>query len=330
MDFAQRLERAWYRRPIRLLWLLWPLEILYRTVVALRRIRLQRRAKPQQTTVIVVGNITVGGTGKTPLVIALVRWLQAEGYKPGVISRGYGGQAPYYPFVVTASGRPEQTGDEPLLIASSADCPVVIGPDRVAALAEIERRFGCDVVISDDGLQHYALQRHIEIAVVDGVRGFGNGHCLPMGPLREPARRVDEVDLLVINGESALSWRRPYSEMQLEPAKPVNLLSGKSRDIAEFEGRVHAVAGIGNPRRFFTTLLELGLSPIAHPFPDHHRFIEEDLRFEGDFPLVMTEKDAVKCRAFATDNMWFLPVQAALPASFYTSLKRKLKNLSEE
>ncbi len=330
MDFAQRIERAWYRRRVRFLWLLWPLEVFYRAVVLLWRKRLQRHAVPQQTTVIVVGNITVGGTGKTPLVIALVRWLQAEGYKPGVISRGYGGQAPYYPFVVTATGRPEQTGDEPLLIASATDCPVVVGPDRVAALAEIERRFGCDIVISDDGLQHYALQRHIEIAVVDGVRGFGNGHCLPVGPLREPARRVEEVDLLVINGESTRTWGRSYSEMRLEPAKPVNLVTGKSRDIAEFEGRVHAVAGIGNPQRFFTTLLELGLTPIAHPFPDHHHFTQDDFQFEGELPLVMTEKDAVKCRAFVTENMWYLPVQAALPASFYTSLKRKLKNLSEE
>lgn len=328
MNLARRIERAWYRRRVRTLWLLWPLECLYRGLSALRRKRLQQRAKPQSTKVIVVGNISVGGTGKTPLVIALVRWLQAEGYKPGVISRGYGGQAPAYPFVVASHSSAQETGDEPLLIARSTGCPVVIGPDRVAALAEVERRFDCDIVVSDDGLQHYALQRHIEIAVVDGVRGFGNGHCLPVGPLREPASRVDEVDFLVINGESARSWARPYSEMRLEPAKLVNLVTGATRSAADFDRPVHAVAGIGNPRRFFTTLLELGLSPIAHPFPDHHHFIAEDLQFEGDLPLVMTEKDAVKCRAFATDNMWSLPVQAALPASFYAGLERKLKNLS--
>ncbi|MBB3046305.1 tetraacyldisaccharide 4'-kinase [Litorivivens lipolytica] len=324
---------------MRALWLLWPLECFYRVVTRYRRKRLQQSAEPLPLPVIVVGNVAVGGTGKTPLVIALVRWLQSQGYKPGVISRGYGGQAPTYPYVVKANASAELVGDEPLLIARSTGCPVVVGPDRVADVRALQAQFDCDIVVSDDGLQHYRLHRDIEIAVIDGVRGFGNGHCLPVGPLREPENRLDEVDLIVVNGDSTLSLTRSHCEMRLEPGKLKNLKTGKTLAAGDLiveqidqqgGGRVHAVAGIGNPKRFFTTLVELGLTPIPHVFPDHYAYTERDLRFEGELPLVMTEKDAVKCAPFASDAMWSLPVQAALPASFYTSLERKLKKLSED
>ena len=330
MNLAARIERAWYRRHAGLLWLLWPLELLYRLISFLRKRWLVKKSIPQLTPVIVVGNISVGGTGKTPLVIAVVRWLQSQGYKPGVISRGYGGEAPSYPCPVTPSSTAAEVGDEPLLIARSAQCPVVVGPDRVAALARLERDYGCDIVVSDDGLQHYALQRDIEIIVVDGMRGMGNGHCLPVGPLREGPGRLASADLLVINGETDELWGRAGHIMRLEPGKLVNVSTGEKRRADDFPARVHAVAGIGNPKRFFTTLVELGLRPVQHRFPDHHTFCADDFDFGDTLPVVMTEKDAVKCGAFAREDFWMLPVTAALPAEFFFGLERKLKALQED
>lgn len=330
MTLAERIERAWYRKRTGALLLLWPLEGLYRLLSALRKRWLIKKAIPQLTPVIVVGNISLGGTGKTPLVIAVVRWLQSQGYKPGVISRGYGGQSAYYPFPVTDSALAQQVGDEPLLIARAAKCPVVVGPDRVAALDFIERHYGCNIVVSDDGLQHYALARDIEIIVVDGMRGMGNGHCLPVGPLREPTSRLREADLVVVNGETDQHWGGHASVMRLEPGKLVNLVTGEKRLPEDFPKRVRAVAGIGNPKRFYTTLVEFGLRPVPERFPDHHAFTAQDLDFGDALPIVMTEKDAVKCRAFAHENMWMLPVTAALPAAFFVALDEKIKSLTED
>lgn len=330
MRLRERLERAWYRPSPGFLYLLLPLEWLFRLVVTLRRRWLQKRAMPQLTPIIVVGNINLGGTGKTPLVIALVRWLQAQGYKPGVVSRGYGGREQDAPRVVTASSRAEEVGDEPLLIAQATGCAVVVGPDRVGGVARLEADFGCNIIVSDDGLQHYALSRDIEIVVVDGARGLGNGHCLPVGPLREPAWRLNTADILVVTGESSLRWSRQAYRLRLEPGKLVNLKTGATRPASEFSVAVHAVAGIGNPRRFFTTLIELGMRPVTHSFPDHHPFTPSDLAFGDSLPVIMTEKDAVKCRAFANEDLWYLPVTAALPADFFAGFEQKLKSLSEE
>ncbi|HCS28671.1 MAG TPA: tetraacyldisaccharide 4'-kinase [Spongiibacteraceae bacterium] len=326
----QRIERAWYRRNPGILYLAWPLEAFYRSVSTLRRLWLKKRAIPQLTPVIVVGNISVGGTGKTPLVIALVHWLQAQGYKPGVVSRGYGGQASHYPFTVTRNSSADDAGDEPLLIAREAGCPVVVGPDRVAALGKLERDFACNIVVSDDGLQHYALKRDIEIVVVDGARGLGNGHCLPVGPLREPGWRLNTADILVVNGEAEHEFGRSAHTMLLEPRRLVNIKTGEKMAVSELPPAVHAVAGIGNPRRFFTTLIELGLRPITHSFVDHHQYTAEDIEFGDSLPVIMTEKDAVKCAGFASDKHWYLPVTAALPAAFFMALESKINLLNEE
>ncbi|MFT5033872.1 MAG: tetraacyldisaccharide 4'-kinase [Bermanella sp.] len=330
MSLRHHIERAWYRRNPGVLYLFWPLEGLYCLVSNLRKRWLQKRAIPQLTPVIVVGNISVGGTGKTPLVIALVRWLQAQGYKPGVVSRGYGGRAAHYPCAVTASSSPQQVGDEPLLIVREGACPVVVSPDRVAGVAKLEKDFNCNIVVSDDGLQHYALQRDVEIVVIDGARGLGNGHCMPVGPLREPARRLTAVDILVVNGESEQAFGPSAHMMLLEPHRLVNLKTGKKMAVADLPMVVHAVAGIGNPRRFFTSLIELGLRPTTHRFVDHHVYTAADIEFGDDLPVIMTEKDAVKCAGFASEHHWYLPVTAALPAEFFMALDKKLKTLNEE
>ncbi len=330
MSFRQWIEKNWYGSHPGALYLFWPLELFYRVVSSLRRVWLIKKAVPQLTPVIIVGNISVGGTGKTPLVIAVVRWLKAQGYKPGVVSRGYGGKAGHYPCAVNEGSSAHEVGDEPLLIAREATCPVVVGPDRVAALAKLETDFGCNIVVSDDGLQHYALQRDIEIVVVDGARALGNGHCLPLGPLREPPWRLNTADMLVVNGEYDHQFGRSAHTMRFEPGQLINLKTGEKAAVDTFPVHVHAVAGIGNPGRFFATLIELGLRPITHSFEDHYHYSEADLAFGDELPVIMTAKDAVKCAPFADDKHWYLPVTAALPANFFAELELTLKNLNKE
>lgn len=292
--------------------LLRPLSWLYRGIVMLRyaayRTGLLRR-RQVAVPVIIVGNITVGGTGKTPLVIWLVELLRREGYRPGVVSRGYRGRARHWPQQVRPDSDPDMVGDEPVVISRRTQCPVAVGPDRVAAAEALLRYNDVDVVISDDGLQHYALERDIEIVVIDGVRRFGNRLCLPAGPLREPVSRLARADFLVVNGGSALRGEFPMS------MQPGRLRSVRNSDVAlepeNFPGKhVHAVAGIGNPDRFFRQLRQLGFTLIEHPFPDHHAFRAQDLVFGDDLPVIMTEKDAVKCRRFCGDNCWYLPIEA--------------------
>ncbi len=265
--------------------------------------------------VIVVGNISVGGSGKTPLVIWLAQQLNALGRNAGIISRGYGGDA-VVPCEVAGNADPRAVGDEPLLLARRSGCPVWIGADRVAAgRALLQAHPACDVVIADDGLQHYRLARDVEIAVVD-ARGFGNAWPLPAGPLREPIARLATVAAVVENeyrgGElEALPRRFP---LRLAGARFHCLAAPEqSREASDFAGeRLHAIAGIGNPERFFATLRNLGLSFAAHAFPDHHPYERADLAFAGEDTLLMTEKDAVKCAAIAPHNSWVLPVAAEL------------------
>ncbi len=307
------LERLWYGR-FPWLGLLWPLEWLFRRLASHRRRQFrdgERDAWRAPVPVVVVGNISVGGVGKTPLVMALVELLQQAGYQPGVVSRGYGGQAPHYPFRVSADSDPRHCGDEPLMIVQGCGCPLVVDPDRVQACQTLLAGPGVDLIISDDGLQHYRLQRDIEIAVIDGERGLGNGHCLPVGPLREPPSRLQEVDFCVVNGGH---WRRQDCQvMRLTPGA-VRTLNGEPCELPK--QAVNAVAGIGNPQRFFDTLAELGYEVHKQAFADHYFYRPEDLEFSNPYPLVMTEKDAVKCRAFAGDNRYYLPVTAQLPAVF--------------
>ncbi len=317
------LEHYWWRHNALSVVLL-PLSWLFRVAVTLRRsayragwFRTHRLAVP----VIIVGNITVGGTGKTPLVIWLVEFLRAQGYRPGVVTRGYGGSA-RIPRSVGPESDTRETGDEAVLLARRCACPVMIGKERVAAARALTVQ--CDVIVSDDGLQHYRLGRDIEIAVVDGARRFGNGLCLPAGPLREPIARLKEVDMVVMHGGAA--GQGEFS-MRLEPLSLRNLRDETStRALDDFIGHtVHAVAAIGHPQRFFDTLRAQGLSIIEHPFPDHHAFTPPDLDFADDRPLLMTEKDAVKCQGFAKPDYWCLPVQAKLDAAFGARLMQLLK-----
>lgn len=313
---AHSLVSAWYQGA-KWLYVLWPLTLLYRLVMFVRRCCYRVglfNSYQASVPVIVVGNITVGGTGKTPMVIALIKTLREAGLKPGVISRGYGSQAPHYPYCVSATDLAQQAGDEPLLIAQSTDCPVVIGADRQQAIELLLRQHRCDVIISDDGLQHYALKRDLEIAIVDGERLFGNGQCLPMGPLREPVQRLKTVNWVVSNGATD-----KFSIHMLLRARQLLQLSTRQQcpaDSWQAGKRVHAIAGIGNPSRFFNTLRELGFEPIEHAFNDHHQFVPSDIQFDDQLAVIMTAKDAVKIAAFADERCWSLPVDAHLPDDF--------------
>lgn len=328
------LERAWYKPRSWALALL-PLSYLFRGVASSRRAYLQRRyqATPFAVPVVVVGNIAVGGTGKTPLIIRLVHSLQAEGIRPGIVSRGYGGQPSKLPRKVNADSSAQELGDEPVLIAREANCPVVVDSDRVAAVQYLIEEFDVDVVLSDDGLQHYRMHRDLEIAVLDARRGLGNGQCLPAGPLREPPERLQDVDFIVLNGgaDSGSSFVPASSStsairMTLQPTFFRHLRSGQRVAANGWTGSrsVHAVAGIGNPERFSTTLAALGLEPQLHRFPDHHPFTQADLEFDDDLPVVMTSKDAVKCEAFAPDNVWVLEVAADVDPSLAQAIKELL------
>jgi tetraacyldisaccharide 4'-kinase len=314
MDGLRRwLEARWYGAQPPLL--LRPLALLFACIVSARRWAFRAgllSSGHPGVPVIVVGNLSVGGTGKTPLVIWLVQQLQADGLRVGVVSRGHGANPlQRAPRRVSADDRPEEVGDEALLLARRAQCPVCVGVDRLAAARTLVAA-GCQVIVADDGLQHYALGRDFEIAVVDGARGLGNGAMLPAGPLREGAQRLAQVDAVVLNG----ALRRPLPgpaigekifSMALQPRQFARLDSGEGAAATAWRGRaVHAVAGIGNPDRFFATLRSLGIDPVEHPFGDHHRFTPEDIAFDDERDIVMTEKDAVKCSAFATGRMWYL------------------------
>jgi len=318
------IEKHWYARS----WLsvlLLPVSFVYCLLIVLRRLFYRVGILPTQrigVPVVVVGNITVGGTGKTPLVSWLARRLAKAGHRPGIVSRGYGGSAADGPRQVSADGDPAELGDEAVLLARSAACPIVVDRDRVRGARALVAQHGCNVVLSDDGLQHYRLGRDIEIAVVDGDRRQGNGYCLPAGPLREPRSRLRRVDLIVVNG-AARSGERT---MTLRPTAFLDLRGDVTLPLEQMRGkRVHAVAAIGNPGRFFRTLRGLGLEPIEHPHKDHHRFVSAELQFDDSFPLIMTEKDAVKCARLDGVAGWFLAVDVEVDESVYSDVQRRLQ-----
>jgi tetraacyldisaccharide 4'-kinase len=318
------IERHWYRDS----WvsrLLSPLAAMYCAVATVRR-RMYRsgwcRAESFPVPVVVVGNITVGGTGKTPLVLWITDFLVACGWRPGIVSRGYGGRAQRWPQRVTPDSDPRAVGDEPTMLARRAGVPVVADPDRPRGVRELLAQ-GCDVIVADDGLQHYRLHRDVEIAVLDGERGLGNGRCLPAGPLRECRSRLQTVDARVFNGASAPdAW-----SMRLAPAGFRRVRNPReTAPLDDFRGRrVHALAGIGNPRRFFASLRALGIEVEEHPFPDHYPFAASDLQFADGADVVMTEKDAVKCRGFANHNVWYLAVGAEMDRRFGEWLQQRLR-----
>lgn len=318
------IQDAWYN-DMYVSVLLAPLSLIYVDVIRLRRFLYRKgllKSVRLSVPVIVVGNITVGGTGKTPLVIWLANFLQQRGFKPGVISRGYGGQNSDQPRLVTAQTYASDVGDEPVLIREKAQVPVAVCAKRGSAGQFLIDQENCDILISDDGLQHYALQRDLEIAVIDGERRFGNGYCLPAGPLREPVERLREVDLAIVNGQKQEDFE--YA-MQFVGTKAVNLKTAVVKPLSDFKAQsCHAVAGIGNPQRFFQLLRQQGLDIKPHAFPDHHPFAAEDLHFNDQQPVLMTEKDAVKCRTFATNNVWAVPIQAEPESNFIQQLKQRL------
>lgn len=324
------LEKRWYQRKPAPLWLR-PLELLYRGVSSRRRedyLSGRKESYKPSVPVIVVGNITVGGTGKTPVVLWLLERLKAAGYKPGVVSRGYGAKAPSYPYPVTEETTPEVGGDEPCMLVRRSGCPLVVDPNRPAAVKYLLAHYDCDLIISDDGLQHYALQRDVELVVIDGRRGLGNGQCLPAGPLREPASRLSQVDFVIRNGEGV--YFDDAFTMHLLPTAFVALDGSKRIAVDQWqEKRVHAVAGIGNPARFFDTLRSVvGIEPLEHPFADHHPYIASDLQFAESLSLVMTEKDAVKVSHLKDLDGWYLEVSAELPAEFEAALLNKLEKIT--
>lgn len=311
--------------------LLYVFSVLFGAVVWLRRLLYRLRLLPTvrlPVPVIVVGNISVGGTGKTPLTLWLAEFLATQGMRPGIVSRGYGGNAKA-PQEVTAVTDPAVCGDEPALIAQRIACPVWIGADRVGAARRLLAAHpGCDVILADDGLQHYRLARDVEIAVVDGARGLGNGLLLPAGPLREPDARLAEVDMLVVNGAGLGLKARAVTafSMALKPRTFYNVLDPDQRSGPERfrKTKVHAIAGIGNPRRFFDELRQMGISFSAHAYRDHHAFTQRDITFpDADFVL-MTEKDAVKCRKFAAECHWALRVDAKVDAALGERVLQKL------
>ncbi|MBD3897431.1 tetraacyldisaccharide 4'-kinase [Halomonas sp. ML-15] len=316
---------AWLR-------LLRPLEALYRWAVAQRarayadgRKAVWRAPVP----VIVVGNITLGGTGKSPLTAWLAGWLAARGWRPGIVSRGYGGRSERYPLRVMHDTPASACGDEPLMLAQQSGVPVVVDPDRPrGARALLDA--GCDIVLSDDGLQHLALGRDIELVVVDAQRGLGNRRCLPAGPLREPAERLARVDAVLINGEQDAASTPPGYRLRLAAQCWHHLASGERHALTPlpFAAAVHAVAGIGHPQRFFASLAALGLEVEPHAFSDHHRYRAAELRFADSRPVVMTAKDAVKCRAMGDPHHWALEVEAQPDAAFVTWLEARLAALA--
>lgn len=280
-----------------------------------------RRRVQVAVPVIVIGNLTAGGTGKTPLVIALVERLLAAGRKPGVVSRGYGRADESQALWVEPATDAALAGDEPVLIARRCGIPVRVDRDRVAGARALAAA-GCDVIVCDDGLQHYRLARDVEVEVVDGARRYGNARLLPAGPMREPPERGLECDFRVVNGGDT-GFGEWSMRLRSEQAQP--LLGGRARPLSGFAGqRVQAVAGIGNPDRFFSMLRSHGIAVVPHAFPDHHRYVAEDFSFGSDLPVLMTEKDAVKCAAFATERYFSVPVSAELPEAFWVALLDKV------
>lgn len=321
-----RLDHYWYSFNLVTLLLL-PISWLFRTLAAIRRTLYHFKILQQPAIavpVIIVGNISVGGTGKTPLVTWLCQHLKHHGYKPGIISRGYGGQAQTWPQSVSPESDAKLVGDEPIILVRNTNCPMFVGPDRVAAAQQLLRHHDCNIIIADDGLQHYRLKRDIEIVVIDGERRFGNNQCLPAGPLREPVSRLKKIDFIITNGKA----QDNEFEMVIKANKMIQINSPKTpKTPQDFSGqKVHAVAGIGNPSRFFNTLTQASITFDTRIFPDHHDYNHDDLIYDDHLPIIMTEKDAVKCEKFCqSDRYWYLSINSQIDAAFGPALLSKIR-----
>ena len=317
--------QAWYSPGLSWTVILTPLEWLYRCVIKCRF--RQRQVCQNNPPIIVVGNITVGGTGKSPVVQTLVNWLQSSGLKAGVLTRGYGAQSAQGPILVEAKTPVALIGDEAKMLSLNCTCPIVVDSVRPRGLIYLQQNCQVDVVICDDGLQHYALPRDFEIVVVDGDRLFGNGRCLPVGPLREPTSRLNSAHLILQNGGSQTVSEDVFS---LEPQCWVNLKTGEKINLDQLDRsvRYQAVAAIGHPERFFKTLQSLAVEAQGVANPDHHAFTQDDFKFSESSPVLMTEKDAVKCVDFAKDNWWYLKVSAQLSDAALAKVAKLLPNRS--
>ncbi len=332
------LQKHWYQ----LTWLslaLFPLSILFCLLSYVRK-KIYQYGIFKKTNinvpVIIVGNISVGGTGKTPLVIWLAKLLQSKNYRPGVISRGYGKKSSHNSSLVLDHSLAAEVGDEPVIIYQHCKCPVIVDADRVRGASKLVAEHQCDIIISDDGLQHYRLVRDMEVCVIDGVRGNGNGFCLPAGPLREPVSRLKTVDAVIINkpiNKPARQFRYENKyEMQLQESGLINVYNNNTKkETSSFQGKtVHGVAGIGNPEQFFKFLENLGMQVIRHPFPDHYDYQADDLLFT-DHPIIMTEKDAVKLwhnheySVLKKDQCWYLSVSVNVEQSFEKFILKKIE-----
>ncbi|KFA59283.1 tetraacyldisaccharide 4'-kinase [Gilliamella sp. Choc4-2] len=315
------IEKLWYGKN-RLFWLLIPFSLLYGLIALVRRFLYRLGIlKPWRSPVpiIIIGNLSVGGNGKTPLVVGLIESLKQKGLQVGVVSRGYGGKSDCYPLILNKTTTTEQAGDEPVLIYQRTNVPIAVSPHRSDAVQALLKRYQLDVILTDDGLQHYALSRDIEVVVVDGKRLFGNGWWMPAGPMRERESRLKSVDLIIINGDSVNNLAQKYPNkvytMQLAPRYAVNLLTQEKKPLSSLQN-ICAIAGISHPNRFFDMLIKMQMNVIKTiPFADHQQFTLLLLNDIANFDqtLLMTEKDAVKCRQFAQANWWYLPVDAVIP-----------------
>ena len=316
------IEKVWYSKNIFSL-LLSPLSLIYISIIYLRytlyQLGLISITKINVPT-IVIGNIVAGGTGKTPLVIWLAKHFKDKGFLPGIVSRGYGGTYLSNIELVKPTSNPLLVGDEPVIIARNTNCPVVVAKKRAKGAKKLVEKYNCNIILCDDGMQHYSLARDIEIAVIDGQRRFGNNYCFPAGPLREPKSRIFKADLIVSKYNArTCEHKMDYTYHQLVS---LNELS-KTIPISDLHGMtVHAIAGINNPDHFFSYLRSHKLELIIHKFPDHYSYTEDDVKFDDNFPVVMTEKDAVKCLNYSSDKHWYIPISAELSKSFVCDLDK--------
>lgn len=331
----------WYSEKLNFFcWIFYPIELIYICIVLLRK-KLYKykffRTYKFNIPIIIIGNLTVGGTGKTPVVMYVANYLKNQGFKPAIVMRGYKSKNINYCQIVAKNSDPDVYGDEPVLIANKMDCPVIIGKNRVASVAFLLKNFDVNIIICDDGLQHYSLSRDLEILMIDGERLFGNAHCLPLGPLREKITRLNTVDLILFNTTNnqqfnclANNSNNQYM-LNLVPEKIYNLINPNIIKNPKDFSCVHAISGIGNNQRFFNLLASFGIKTINHPFPDHYKYQEKDLNFNDDLPVVMTEKDAVKCVKFAKENYWCqsVNVEFNLEQQFNNYLINFLKNYSQ-
>jgi len=330
MNIEQQITAAWYKKR-RWIYIFTPLELIYRGINFIRKSLYQKglfKSSHPGIPVIVVGNITVGGTGKTPIVIEIVNYLKTKGWKPGIVSRGYGGNKQDYPYLVKSQYAAEECGDEPVLLFRNTAVNIAIDNKRSRA-AELLKSHGCNIIVTDDGLQHLALSRDYQILIVDGQRGFGNKHLLPVGPLREPLSKITQCDLVLTNGEHNRCPAHPASDcFSISATHLVEIKTAKEFPLSWLvDKEIHALAAIGNPRRFFSLLKELGAKPICHTFPDHHQYKMDDIPNDKK-SLVVTEKDAVKLEQFNLLDCFYLKISAILPTRFYHNFDLFLEKMS--